>query len=103
MAVTFLLASTGRAQAVREKVNVNIDIKALRLHHVSGWLMVPKGQPCSPLSLQSSTHSLSGRGYSVSDIFMLHGFTAELQSQTALFIAPSLDTLIMLNRVMEKS
>ncbi|KAL0979228.1 hypothetical protein UPYG_G00182400 [Umbra pygmaea] len=35
---------------------------------------------------ESSTLSLSGRGYSVSDIFMLHGFTAELQSPTALFM-----------------
>ncbi|TDH12351.1 hypothetical protein EPR50_G00046050 [Perca flavescens] len=52
---------------------------------------------------ESSTHSLSGRGYSVSGIFMLHSFTAELQSPTTRFMAPALDILIMLNRVMEKS
>ncbi|KAG7241373.1 hypothetical protein INR49_025573 [Caranx melampygus] len=52
---------------------------------------------------ESSTHSLSGRGYSVSDIFMLHSFTAELQSPTTRFMALALDILIMLNRVMEKS
>ncbi|CAG09686.1 unnamed protein product [Tetraodon nigroviridis] len=52
---------------------------------------------------ESSTHSLSGRGYSVSGIFMLHGFTTELQSPTTDFMALALDILIMLNRVMEKS
>ncbi|XP_016386016.1 fibrosin-1-like protein [Sinocyclocheilus rhinocerous] len=52
---------------------------------------------------ESSTHSLSGRGYSVSDIFTLCGFTAELQYPLLPFMAPAADILIMLNREMVES
>ncbi|KAL1273865.1 hypothetical protein QQF64_026679 [Cirrhinus molitorella] len=97
-----LRASSGKKELGNDDQSLSLLNQAGRKMEETEVTAAPRSSSKDRLS-ESSTHSLSGRGYSVSDIFTLCGFTAELQYPLLPFMAPAADILIMLNREMVES